>query len=406
MRVGIRFVALLTLAAVSIGTLPCDAEPVGEQQNLRAFANSSNDLGFRLLEELRKGDGSSNIFISPASIMLALSMVYNGADGVTRDQMRETLALQGMDIDSVNQAAQSIMQWLEEADSSVELAVANSIWKRKGFPFKDSFIDLMRDFYDSELFDLSTALPINDWVAENTKDKIKTIVDNVERDDVMFLINAIYFKGSWSQKFRESATRECDFHLASQEIIKHPLMENHGEYPYWEDSAVQAIKLPYGNKQFGMVVFLPRESVGIKRFLDGFSDDYWQQRKPYFGQRDGIIVLPRFEIEFDVCLNDTLKSLGMPAAFNPDEADFQNMWYKSGDSNIYIGEVLHKTYVKVNEEGTEAAAVTSVRMKKMESVSEPMPPFEMIVDRPFICAIVEEQTGMILFLGAIYDPRG
>lgn len=406
MKVPNAVVAVLVAIIVLVGSVPTLAAQVAGDQNVRTLADSSNDLGFRLLEQIRKGDEGENVFISPASIMLALAMTYNGANNITKEEMARTLALEGIDIDSLNAAAQKLMNWLEEADTSVQLAVANSIWKKSDFPFKESFVELVRDYYESEVFDLGDAEEINEWVTEKTKEKIRKIVDVVQADDIMFLINAIYFKGSWTQQFATSATRERDFHLVSSDVIKHQLMEHRAKYPYWEDETAQAIKLPYGDKRFSMVVLLPSESDGIDTFLSSFSTEYWQEKSRRFLDREGTIVLPRFEIEYEVCLNDTLESLGMPSAFAPDMADFGNMWYESGDTNVYIGEVLHKTYVKVNEEGTEAAAVTSVRMKFSEtSASIPPPPFEMIVDRPFVCVIVEEQTGIILFIGAIYDPR-
>jgi serine protease inhibitor len=413
MKAEIRVTVLAVLSAVLLMSISSYAGLIASDQTVKSFANSSNDLGFRLLGELRKESDTSNIFISPGSIMLALAMTYNGSAGETQEQMRNVLALQGMDIDSVNAAAKRIMSWLEEADTSVQLAIANSIWKNEEFPFRKSFIQITRDDYESDVYPLTTASEINNWVADETKDKIKKIVSQITPDDIMFLINAIYFKGSWRQKFAESATRERDFHLTGNKTIQHPLMERHDKYAYMEDNASQVIKLPYGDGEFAMVVFLPRKSIGIEKFLQEFNAHYWQQSLRYLSEREGTIVLPRYEIEYDVTLNKPLKSLGMPLAFDSIWADFGNMWHKpvvrtaGADSNVYIGEVRHKTYVKVNEEGTEAAAVTSVRMKVMTSSAVvPQPPFEMIVDRPFVCAIVDEQTGMILFVGAIHDPRG
>lgn len=402
LRTVISIAAAIVLASVA-GGHSAFAQP----NSGKGLANPCNEFGFNLFEQLRNDQLDRNIFISPASVMLALAMVYNGADGETKAQMDEALALHGMSIDSVNQSAGELMNWLSDADTSVQLAIANSVWAKPGFPFKESFIDLTREEYDAEIRELTTASEINSWVSEKTRGKIPKIIDQIGGDAIMYLINAIYFNGSWAKKFPERNTRERDFDLLSGETIQHDLMENQGEYPYWGDSTVQAIKLPYGNGNFGMVVLLPREDYPLEQFAKSLTTDKWNSIYRRLYEHRGNIVLPRFTIEYAAILNDALMAMGMTDAFSDTKADFTKMWDGGVDSNVCIDEVRHKTFVKVNEEGTEAAAVTSVSMKcVLTSVDMSPPPFEMIVDRPFVCAIVDGKTGMILFLGAIVDPRG
>jgi serpin B len=335
---------------------------------------------------------------------LALAMIYNGAEGETQSQMKDVLELQQLNIQELNLAAGELMARLQSADNTIELAIANSIWAKQDFPFKQSFIDITSKSYDTEVRQLTEAQEINDWVSEKTRGKITKIVERINPRDIMFLINALYFKGSWESKFEEKATSEQNFTLLSGETIQHPLMNQFGNFPYYKDNVFQIIKLPYGNGEFSMMVLLPRIDFDFNKLLDTLTIEYWQRIWRYLSKRDGTIALPRFTIEYDITLNDALKTLGMTDAFSAVNADFSELWHKSPDTNVSIQKVRHKTFVKVNEEGTEAAAVTSVQVVLTDSV--PPPPFEMIVDRPFVCAIVHEDTGLILFIGSILNPSG
>lgn len=405
-------IAFMLVALVSVSAILGSRVPSQPPPESRVLASAGNDFGFHLLGELNHEQPNQNIFISPTSIALALAMVYNGADGATREQMSNVLALQGFNLDSLNQAAGSFMEWLGEADPEVELDIANSVWYKQDFPFKQSFIDMAARDYDAAVSPLTTAGAINDWVSEKTHDKITSIVDRIESDDIMFLINAIYFKGGWKSQFPKGMTHEEDFFLLAGDKFKHQMMQQQGDFAYCEDSSMQAIILPYGNANFHMLVILPTEEFGYAKLLGELNSDFWKDLQRRLWVREGTIVLPRFRIEYDVTLNNALVALGMKDAFDAARADFSGMWQKSEgptliDSNVYIKEVRHKTYVDVNEEGTEAAAVTSIGMGlATSSIAESPRPFRMVVNRPFICAIVERQSGAILFLGGITDPRG
>jgi serine protease inhibitor len=217
---------------------------------------------------------------------------------------------------------------------------------------------------------------------------------------VLYLINAIYFKGNWQKEFSKSATQEQPFTLLNGTRKQHPLMSQSGKYRYYENPEFQAISLPYGSGRLSMFVFLPKPNVKQADFYRNFTSENWQQWMKQFSSRSGQIVLPRFKLEYDITLNQALQALGMGVAFQ-DQANFANMTPKE----VKIDEVKHKTFVEVNEEGTEAAAVTSVGIRATSAPPPEEAPFKMVVDRPFFCAIRDNQTGTILFMGSIVDPK-
>ncbi|WP_434222969.1 serpin family protein [Limnospira platensis CENA597] len=217
----------------------------------------------------------------------------------------------------------------------------------------------------------------------------------------MYLINAIYFKGMWSEPFDKELTQEQPFTLIDGSTKLHPLMFQFGNYLYLENSDFQGISLPYGDDaRFSLYVFLPRENVSLDRFYTQLNATQWEEWIKQMRSRPGSIQLPRFKLEYEVGLNDSLKSMGMDIAFDPNQADFSNL---TSDNNVRISEVKHKTFVEVNEEGTEAAAVTSVTVVTESTPSIPEP-FSMVVNRPFFLAIRDNQTRTILFMGSIVNP--
>lgn len=368
------------------------------------LVEANTKFGFKLFSEILQQDSDKNVFISPTSVAIALAMTYNGASGETQAAMANALELQGMSLSDVNQANEALKTTLENADSDIQLSIANSLWARQGILFKPDFLQRNQEFYDAQVTDLDFANPeakriINNWVKENTNGKIPQIISEIQPDDVLFLINAIYFKGNWADKFDKDKTVERPFYLADGTQKQHPMMSQSGEYQYYEDDSVQAISLPYGKGRLSFYIFLPRETVSLDTFEQQLTPENWQQWMNLFGKRDGSIVLPRFKLEYEIQLNEALKALGMDVAFDR-RADFSNMT----DADVLINQVKHKTFVEVNEEGTEAAAATSVGMV-LTSATLPQTPFEMVVDRPFFCAIRDNQTGTILFMGSIREPQ-
>jgi len=365
---------------------------------------ANTNFGFKLFAELLKQEGNENVFVSPSSVAIALAMTYNGASGATQQQMAKTLELQGMSLNDLNRANANLKVLLENPDSGVQLAIANSLWARQGTPFKPAFIQRNRDFYGAQVTDLdfaslSTPITINNWVKENTRGKISQIVDGLKPDDVMFLINAIYFKGNWTKAFDKSETVNRPFYLANGRQKSHPMMAQTGSYKYYENTTFQAVSLPYGNQRVSMYIVLPKRPYTLAKFSKELTAEDWQLWMKQFRTQPGSIQVPRFKLEYEVELKKALSALGMPIAFDARRATFDEL----STMPTKIDQVKHKTFVEVNEEGTEAAAATSVGIV---TTSMPMnEPFKLVVDRPFFCAIRDNQTGTVLFMGAIVDPK-
>lgn len=365
---------------------------------------ANTKFGFKLFNEILKEESGNNVFISPSSIAIALAMTYNGASGETQQAMAKALELQGMNIGQVNQANEALKVSLENADPEVQLSIANSLWSKLGIEFQPEFLQRNKQFYGAQVKELDFASldaprTINNWVQENTGGKIDKIIDQITPNELLFLINAIYFKGNWSKKFDQNLTTELPFYLLDGTQKQHPLMLGSGNYKYYENETFQAISLPYGEGRLSFYVFLPRESTTLKAFEQQLSHQNWQQWMEQFGKRNGTIKLPRFKFEYDIQLNDALRALGMEVAFSP-RADFADMT----STPVAIDQVKHKTFVEVNEEGTEAAAVTSIGITRTSAEISPSP-FQMVVDRPFFCAIRDNQTGTVLFMGSIVEPN-
>ncbi|PPS39989.1 serpin family protein [Chroococcidiopsis sp. TS-821] len=360
-------------------------------------------FGFKLFSEILRQQSDRNIFLSPTSVAILLEMLYNGAAGETQQAMAKTLELQGISLQDINAANTALLNTLANPDANVQLAIANSLWAKQEYPIRPDFLQRTQSFYKAQVSNLDFDSPdatntINQWVNQNTNGRIEQIVDKINPEDVLFLINAIYFKGQWTDEFDKSQTTEAPFYLASGTAKQHPLMSQTGRYRYYENPQFQAVSLPYGeNGRLSLYVFLPRQNSNLSNFYQQLNSANWEQWLTRFNLREGTVRLPRFQMEYDVTLNDTLKALGMGVAF-ADNANFSGV----GD-DLALSEVKHKTFVEVNEEGTEAAAVTSGRVM---AVSAPIAePFEMTVNRPFFCAIRDNQTGTILFMGSIVEPQ-
>jgi serine protease inhibitor len=367
--------------------------------------SANTRFAFKLYREIIRRDSAKNVFVSPASVSLALAMTYNGAEGATREAMAEALELAGLERREVNQAGIELLRSLEQNDSGVRLAIANSLWAKKGIAFDPDFLRRNQKYYRAQIEELDFADPraaavINGWVSDRTEGKIERIIDQVQAEAVLFLINAIYFKGDWTHKFDKRKTREDSFMLLDGREQQHPMMVQSGEFPYYETRDFQAIMLPYGDRRLSMTVFLPAENSSLAAFQERLDYEHWTEWKKQFRKKEGRIVLPRFKLEYEVSLNDPLKQLGMTLAFDPRRADFSAM---CPDARVNIDEVKHKTFVEVNEEGTEAAAVTGVTMTLTAFM--PSQPFSMVVDRPFFCMITDHKTGLVLFMGSIVEPR-
>ena len=360
-------------------------------------------FGFKLFSQVLQQQ-DENVLISPVSISIALGMTNNGASGETQQAMQRTLELEGMSLEQINQANQALLSQLKSGDPDVMLTIANSLWAKEGIQFDANFLQRNRTFYAADVTTLNMGQPdavnrINAWVNDQTAGKIPQIVQSIDPNDILFLINAIYFKGNWTAPFDPQATIDQPFHLADGTVKSHPLMAQRGQYGYLETEQFQAIQLPYGNQRWQMYVFLPQPNSDLSSFMQTLTPENWQTWSDAFEMRPGTVQLPRFRLEYGLSLINTLEALGMGIAFDPDRADLSAMT----DRPAFISEVQHQTFMEVNEAGTEAAAATSVTVTTR---GFPQSPFQMTIDRPFFCAVQDEQTGTILFMGAIREPQG
>jgi serine protease inhibitor len=415
-KIGVAgLAAIVLLSAISCSSaaspdLTAKNPPRTETKLSKPVANpqlvtANTRFGFKLFSEVLKQDRQKNVFVSPSSVAIALSMTYNGAGGTTQQAMAKALELKGLSLQEVNQANSDLKALLQQSDPKVELTIANSLWTKQGVNFKSAFLESNKTFYDAQVTTLDFSSPaapkeINTWVNRNTRGKISEIVDSIDPQQVMFLVNAIYFKGKWTTEFDKQQTSDRPFFLTNGSQKQHPTMQQRGEYRYFETEQFQAVSLPYGKGRTSLYVFLPKKESNLTAFSKTLTAENWQTWMKKFGKREGLIQLPRFKMEYEIELKKALSALGMGEAFDRQRANFSNL----GDVPLSIDEVKHKTFVEVNEEGTEAAAVTSVGIRAT-SVQVDNQPFEMKVDRPFFCAIRDNKTGSILFMGSIVDPK-
>jgi serine protease inhibitor len=365
------------------------------------LAGSYNAFGLKLLAQTRQAVPGKNVFLSPAGLAFALSMAADGAQGETLRQMLATLQLEAGTPD-LNEANRALLDQLTRLDAKVKLEIANSLWTAQDAKIKSAFTEALRKSYQAEVAsvdfkDPATAQKINDWCSGHTHGKIPVMVKPPLGANRLILLDAIYFKGDWTVPFDKKLTHDLPFTLGTGETVQHPRMTRTGDFRYFENDVFQAVCLPYTGEAVSMYVFLPKKS------LDDFGQNLtianWEQWTKQFHSKKGTMELPRFKLDNEYKLNDELAALGMTAAFTR-KANFHGI----SDESLYIDWIRQKTYVDVNEEGTEAAAVTGIGFRAM-AVRREDPPFRMVVDRPFFLAIRENQSGAILFLGAITDPR-
>jgi serine protease inhibitor len=354
-----------------------------------------------------------NLMISPLSISMALAMTLNGAKGQTYDDMKEALYLSGMDMDEINEAFRSLMELLVTVDPDVTMKIANSVWHADWLPVNDDFKERLRDYYDAQIEGLDFSDPasvdlINAWVRENTEGLIEEVLDEIPEEIVMYLINALYFKGDWLRQFDTDDTRRADFYLETGETTEVDMMHQEGRFAIHFSNDVQMIELPYGDSLFTMSVLMPADTeMPIDQFVEekvtASNLAHWRSNLTV-DSRDITVELPKFEFEYEIEYNDILKAMGMEIAFDDLRADFSGISDLGGSDTVtmqrlYIDEVKHKTFIRVDEEGTEAAAVTSVGVGIVS-----MPP-QMIVNRPFVFIIHERESGANLFMGVVRNPN-
>lgn len=406
---NIFLIASLLISLLLINS--CKSAPTGPTKNeVRALTqteaqlvSSADKFGLKLFKKVNELEQNKNLFISPLSVSLALGMTLNGANTSTYDSMRNTLELPNISQENINEAYKSLIELLTGIDPKVNFKIANSIFYRNTYTFEKDFIEVNKKYFDALVQGLNFNNPatvniINQWVKENTNGKIEKIVDSIENDIVMFLINALYFKGTWKYEFDKKNTKDDWFTQPNGARSTCKMMVQESEFNYLANEDFQAIDLPYGDGAFSMTIFLPKQNRDVNSFIANITESNWNNWLNNFSKQNVKLYLPKFKLEYEIQMKEVLTALGMGIAFDPYNADFTKLY--QGAERVYISKVKHKTFVDVYEEGTEAAAVTSVEIG-ITSVGQDI---VMRCDRPFVFVIREKNSNSILFIGKIIKP--
>ena len=397
----------MTLSSGACSEEPTAPETVGPITELprplsaveREILAASNRFAFSLGQGLIPADPTDNLFFSPLSASMLLGMVLNGAEGRTYEQMRGALAFEGLTQQQINQGYADLIELLLGLDPTVTIDLGNSIWAQQGFPVLPDFLDRVRSSFDAEAANVSFADPgtlprINKWASDATRGRIETIFDELPVNTVMVLLNAIYFKASWTDQFDKALTQSAPFTRADgSRVTADRLYQDYSELPMRRGDGVTVAEIPYGGGAFAMVVALPDAGTSTNYVLKGLTADKWNRWMSELTPGRLVVRLPKFELEWEKELNEPLQRLGMVDAFGVG-ADFRRLTPGGG---VWLDVVKQKSFVKVDEEGTEAAAVTGGIMVTS------LPP-EIRLDRPFVFALRERLSGTILFMGVVNDP--
>jgi serpin B len=394
-------VGLSWCLSIRAGTLP--------SSNMQKIVASNTEFATDLYGQLRTQEG--NLFFSPYSISTALAMTYGGARGETAKQMARTLHFD-LPEGELAPAFGEMESGLNAVQSKgqVRLAVANSLWPQAGYKFRQDYLDLCEKYYDASIQPMDYAgntegarQTINEWVEGKTMDKIVDLLKpgTLDRTTSLVLVNAIYFKGNWIHKFQPAATQDAPFDVSPDATVTAPLMRQTDDFGYAEFPDLQVLELPYLGNDVSMVVLLPRTVDGIGKLEAQLTAPNLAEWTTGLENQKVEVFLPKFKATSEFSLGGTLAEMGMPDAFVYLKADFSGM---DGTDNLFISEVVHKAYVDVDEQGTEAAAATGVVMVA-GAIARPMAPIPVFrADHPFLFLIRDNQTGSVLFLGRIMDP--
>ena len=365
-----------------------------------------NAFTFDLLRAVRKHSKDANVFISPLSVSMALNMTLNGTVGATADEMRTALREAGYSTADINAYSRELREALLRADPKTTIGIANSIWYRQGATIKAPFLEANRTYYDAEVEALDFTSPtavstINGWCARKTNNRIKKILEEIPGNAFMYLINAVYFKGTWTTRFEKKHTFSTDFHRADGSTQKVQMMNLKDTFRCASSDVCDYLEMDYGNHAFSMVVMLPKDGKTTRDVIAAMDGKKWAEVMQSLTLEEIHVFLPRFKAECEYKMHkQILPEMGMKLPFNPELADLSGIADISAFGRLFISSVIHKTFVQVDEEGTEAAAVTSVGVEVGSNES----PF-FIVDRPFLFAIREKSTGVILFVGEIGEVK-
>ena len=371
-----------------------------EEEKDKEAKSIGNDFAFDFFHEML--DEEENVFVSPYSLETALTMAYIGADSETKEEMARALQLKGIDIEEVKENSLNLKKQLEESED-IELSVANALYLKENFPFLDSYINDGENYFQAEVNHLpENGSVINDWAAENTNNKISEIIDPgpIDQSVIAYLLNAIYFNANWQNQFNQDKTSQRTFYGVGEEF-ETDMMNQKSNYYHLNKEDIKAVKLDYQNDNYSFYAFMPDD---LSQFHQDFNRDYFNDLKDQMENNEIILYLPKFILEKDMGLNQALKNLGIKQAFNESLADFSNMVdLDSIGENVFISSVFQSTFIEVEEQGTEAAAVTGIGMR---ATSAPTDPPEVIeFNQPFIFLIEEKESNTILFMGQLANPN-
>ena len=367
-----------------------------------SMLNATNVFAFNLLKQVSSAETKDqNLFISPLSASLCLSMVANGANGNTLTEMQKTLGFTSSQ-QELNEYNKRLVSEMLDLDNTTQLGIANSIWLRNKFAVKESFVSVNKQAYDAQVENLDFDSPkaietINGWCAKKTENRITDVIKELTPDMKLVLINALYFKGKWLDPFEEEWTKKETFTNEDGSTTQVDMMHQGDCFRYTSNDVVSIAELPYGNEAFSMVLFLPAVGKNLKECVAELSNEKWQQWNTEMSERNISIGVPKFKMKYERDMRDDLIALGMKDAFSA-AADFRNI---TDAEALNLNAVKQFTYLEVNEEGTESAAITVNPPPTSPSPEEEIKIPELILNRPFAYLIKEKSTGAILFMGEV-----
>ncbi len=371
--------------------------------------SAGGSFAFDLFGKMAQQAGGKNLFMSPLSVSMALAMTMNGANGQTYSDMQKTLGLSDLTENEINRSYSNITSLFGNLDPNVKFTIANSVWYRNTFAIADSFVKVNKEYFDADVRPLDFDDPgaadiINSWISKKTEQKIPKVLESpIDPGAVMYLINALYFNGTWQYRFDKDATKTLPFRFADGTERDVPTMTVHGTLKYYGDNNVGVVELPYGKGDYSMWVLLPSVTSSLSNLTSSLTPNEYQTILDGLHDADIQVQLPKFKIQYDTLLNGPLKSLGMGIAFDR-AADFSRMEQVESPLPLFISRVIHSTYIEVNEQGTEAAAVTVVETYRVINQGEEGKPIYFRVDRPFMFLIKENHDNTIMFMGIVVDP--
>jgi len=399
----ITFSIFLIISLALFWSCKTDSDIIPEAGKLQLKAGlekrivQDNEFAFDLLRKTIAEVSDTNVFMSPLSVSIALGMTLNGAVGDTRTEMETALKLTGLSVDEINEYYKVMQTDLPGIDPLTKLSLANSIWYLQGYEVKKAFLDTNKEYFDAEIRELDFSQTwakdtINNWCARKTNDLIKDILDFIPKEAVMYLVNAVYFKGTWKVQFDPDETKEMYFTDEFNKLAKVNMMQVKDTFAYLANENAQYVDLPYGNGAYSMTIILPENGKTTSEVLSNLNGENWNAVISGLTKTELALYLPRFTTKNKFLLNEPLKNMGMVKAFTAG-AELTNI----ADDNLMISRVLHDTYIEVTEEGTEAAAATVV-----EIIKSSVPDYPIVeINKPFLFVIREKSTGVILFIGKI-----